>query len=63
MTVQWLAHRCEGAKKAGAEIETTKVDNKVTEWQWHISAGSRSGYLEAREYIKYCPYCGKRLDE
>ncbi len=64
MTAQWQYHRCEGTRKAGAIIETVRLDHKTAEWEWiHKHAHSSRGWsVEFRDFIVFCPYCGEKLD-
>lgn len=64
MTAQWQYHRCEGARKSGATIETVRLDHKMAEWEWvHRHVHSETGWrVEVRDFVTFCPYCGERLD-
>ena len=62
MTAQWQYHRCEGARKSGATIETVRLDHKMAEWEWIRRHGGTESRVEVRDFVTFCPYCGERLD-
>ena len=62
MIVQFKKHKCAN-KPRSYDIEATSLDKKDTEWELIIREGSRNARFETRLFIKYCPYCGAKLED
>ena len=64
MMLQHEAHSCPELKDAcgrAVVIERVSMDRKCSEWEWKRIDGDRSHVNEHREFIAFCPYCGKEL--
>ena len=65
MTLQFEAHKCAEMKAAAGEyrviIERTHMDGTFSEWEWKRIESDRSHVTELREFVAFCPYCGKCL--
>ncbi len=60
--IQTEQHTCEEQPKC-VRIMRHRIDGKLTEWEATFYATSREGYMSGTIYVRYCPFCGKELDD
>lgn len=59
--IQKETHECE--KQPKVIISRIRIDGEWTSWTLNFGATSREGSIGGTlNDVKYCPYCGERLD-
>ena len=60
--IQTEQHKCDAQPK-DVRVLRHRIDGKRTEWEASFYATSREGYMSGTMYVRYCPFCGKELDD
>lgn len=62
MTIQQESHRCERTPN-NVWMSRVRIDGKSTVWAVTFGLSSTPLTLSARLDVRYCPWCGKELDD
>ena len=60
--IQTEQHKCDKLPEY-VYVMRHRIDGEMTGWVASFSAHSREGSSSCQLFVRYCPFCGKELDE